>query len=64
MSSLRTIFALLAGLAVLVAPALGSNQDRRELNGTIWAANRGTHTIRGFDAATGDAVRTVDMRAA
>jgi DNA-binding beta-propeller fold protein YncE len=64
MSSLRTIFALLAGLAVLVAPALGSNPDRRELNGTIWAANRGAHTIRGFDAATGDVVRTVDMRAA
>jgi DNA-binding beta-propeller fold protein YncE len=64
MSSLRTIFALLAGLAVLVAPALGSNPDRRELNGTIWAANRGAHTIRGFDVATGDVVRTVDMRAA
>jgi DNA-binding beta-propeller fold protein YncE len=64
MSSLRTIFALLAGLAVLVAPALGSNPDRRELNGTIWAANRGAHTIRGFDAAMGDVVRTVDMRAA
>jgi DNA-binding beta-propeller fold protein YncE len=64
MISLRTIFALLAGLAVLAAPALGSNPDRRELNGTIWAANRGAHTIRGFDAATGDVVRTVDMRAA
>jgi len=64
MSSLRTIFTLLAGLAVLVSPALGSNTDRRELNGTIWAANRGAHTIRGFDAATGDVVRTVDMRAA
>jgi DNA-binding beta-propeller fold protein YncE len=49
---------------VLAAPALGSNPDRRELNGTIWAANRGAHTIRGFDAATGDVVRTVDMRAA
>jgi DNA-binding beta-propeller fold protein YncE len=64
MTSLRTIFALLAGLAVLVAPALGSNPDRRELNGTIWAANRGAHTIRGFDAATGNVVRTVGMRAA
>jgi DNA-binding beta-propeller fold protein YncE len=64
MISLRTIFALLAGLAVLAAPALGSNPDRRELNGTIWAANRGAHTIRGFDAATGDVVTTVDMRAA
>lgn len=64
MTSLRTIFVLLAGLAVLVAPALGSNPDRRELNGTIWAANRGAHTIRGFDAATGNVVRAVGMRAA
>jgi DNA-binding beta-propeller fold protein YncE len=63
MSSLRTIFALLAGLAVLAAPAFGSNPDGRELNGTIWAANRGAHTIRGFDAATGNVVRTVGMRA-
>jgi DNA-binding beta-propeller fold protein YncE len=33
------------------------------LNGTIWAANRGAHTIRGFDAATGDVTATLAMRA-
>ncbi|BCS31258.1 hypothetical protein TBR22_A04580 [Luteitalea sp. TBR-22] len=29
--------------------------------GTIWVANRGAHSIRGFDAATGAVVRTVPM---
>ena len=31
------------------------------VNDTIWVANRGTHTIRGFDAATGEEVHTVAM---
>ena len=31
------------------------------VNDTIWVANRGTHTIRGFDAATGEEVQTVAM---
>ena len=31
------------------------------VNDTIWIANRGTHTIRGFDAATGEEVHTVAM---
>jgi len=35
----------------------------RPVNGTIWAANRGTHSIRGFDAATGAVVTTVAMAA-
>lgn len=34
-----------------------------EVNGTVWVANRGTHTIRGFDAATGEIVATIDMAA-
>lgn len=33
------------------------------LNGTLWVANRGDGTIRAFDAATGDVVMTVAMRA-
>jgi DNA-binding beta-propeller fold protein YncE len=60
----RTIAAFLAGLvgiAVIVSAALAGSSDRRELNGTIWAANRGAHTIRGFDAATGGVVATVTM---
>ena len=55
--------AVLVGLAVVVSAALAGKPDRRELNGTIWVANRGAHTIRGFDAATGDVVATVAMRA-
>ena len=33
------------------------------VNGTIWVANRGAHTIRGFDAATGAVVNTIAMAA-
>jgi DNA-binding beta-propeller fold protein YncE len=54
--------AVLVGLAVVVSAALAGKPDRRELNGTIWVANRGADTIRGFDAATGDVVATVPMR--
>ncbi len=42
-----------------LAPASGA--DHRAVNGTIWVANRGAHTIRGFDAATGDLVNTIAM---
>src|SRR3954449_8447136 len=62
----RTIVALLAGIigvASVVSVAFAGNGDRRELNGTIWVANRGANTIRGFDAATGDVVATAPMRA-
>lgn len=31
------------------------------VNGIIWVANRGAHTIRGFDAASGAVVHTVSM---
>jgi PQQ-like domain len=61
--TILTFLGVLVGLVVAVSAALASNPGRRELNGTIWVANRGAHTIRGFDAATGDVVRTVDMRA-
>ena len=49
------------GIAAVVSVAFAGTTDRRELNGTIWVANRGAHTIRGFDAATGDVVATVAM---
>jgi DNA-binding beta-propeller fold protein YncE len=61
--TILTFLAVLVGLAVVMSTALAGNPDRRELNGTIWVANRGAHTIRGFDAATGDVVATVAMRA-
>ena len=51
----------LAGIAAVASVALAGSTERRDLNGTIWAANRGAHTIRGFDAATGDVVATVAM---
>jgi DNA-binding beta-propeller fold protein YncE len=35
----------------------------RPVNGTIWAANRGAHSVAAFDAATGDLIRTVPMAA-
>src|SRR5580765_598111 len=60
--TILTFLAVLVGVAVVMSAALAGNPDRRELNGTIWVANRGAHTIRGFDAATGDVVATVAMR--
>ena len=50
-------------LAAVVGVAAGDSPDRlTDVQGTIWVANRGAHTIRGFDATTGDVVRTVAMR--
>jgi DNA-binding beta-propeller fold protein YncE len=60
--TILTFLVVFLGLAVVASAALASNAGRRELNGTIWVANRGAHTIRGFDAATGDVVATVAMR--
>jgi DNA-binding beta-propeller fold protein YncE len=40
---------------------LAGDQNRNSVNGTIWVANRGAHTIRGFDAVNGAVVRTVTM---
>ena len=54
--------ALIAGFAgVCGSLVLASDTDRRPVNGTIWVANRGSHTIRGFDAATGAVVNTIAM---
>jgi DNA-binding beta-propeller fold protein YncE len=50
-------------LAAAVAAAAADAPDRlTNVEGTIWAANRGAHTIRGFDARTGEIVNTVAMR--
>lgn len=49
------------GTAVIGTLALANETLYRSVNGTIWAANRGTHTIRGFDADTGAVVHTVNM---
>src|SRR4029453_9258761 len=52
---------MLVSLYCPVAPR--GQADHRSINGTIWVANRGTHTIRGFDADTGAVVHTVAMAA-
>ena len=61
--TILTVLGVLVGLAIVASVALADNPGRRDVNGTIWVANRGAHTIRGFDAATGDVVATVAMRA-
>jgi DNA-binding beta-propeller fold protein YncE len=53
--------AALVSTAVLAAATAAGGTERRAVNGTIWVANRGANTIRGFDAATGDPVMTVNM---
>lgn len=64
----RTLKVFLAGVVGmlgigLVASVAGAEpQARPSLNGSVWVANRGAHTIRAFDATTGEVVRTVEMR--
>jgi DNA-binding beta-propeller fold protein YncE len=61
-----TIVSFLAGLvaiAAIVSVAVAARPGSRDVNGTIWVANRGANTIRGFDAATGGVVATVAMAA-
>src|SRR3954454_22075966 len=55
-----TVLAVVGALSV-VAIARAEPPAHRNVNGTIWAANRAADTIRGFDAATGDVVATVPM---
>lgn len=50
------------GIAASVAGADGP-KGVTNLDGTIWTANRGAHTIRGFDASTGAVVNTWPMAA-
>jgi DNA-binding beta-propeller fold protein YncE len=64
----RVIPAFLASLVVIIGTGLTASlagagrPDRLATpDGTVWVANRGAHTIQGFDTATGDIVRTVAM---
>jgi DNA-binding beta-propeller fold protein YncE len=57
------LLAVLVSVGLVGSAALAGSPDHRELNGTIWVANRGADTIRGFDASTGDVVATIPMRA-
>jgi DNA-binding beta-propeller fold protein YncE len=56
------VIAVAVVLAATAGPALAT-PSRWPLNGSLWVANRGDSTIRGFDAATGDELMTVAMRA-
>lgn len=51
----------LVGILVIGSLAAAIGDGHRPVNGTIWVANRGAHSIRGFDAATGAVVRTIAM---
>ena len=54
---------LVVGLiGTIVLGSLGMASERQPgVNGTIWVANRGNHTIRGFNGRTGEVVHTVAM---
>ena len=54
---------VLGSLAAIVAleSAPLAQPESRPVNGTIWAANRGAHSIRGFDPDTGEVVQTIAM---
>jgi outer membrane protein assembly factor BamB len=65
MRTRRAIFVLLAllvSLGLVGSSAFGGGSHPRHVNGTIWVANRGADSIRGFDAASGDVVATIPMR--
>lgn len=57
------LVAVLIGTALIGALDLAGASGDRSVNGTIWVANRGAHTIRGFDAQTGAIVNTIQMAA-
>jgi DNA-binding beta-propeller fold protein YncE len=57
----RTLYARFIAAGVIGVFALAGETDLQSVNDTIWVANRGTHTIRGFDASTGAEVQTVAM---
>ena len=59
--TIGAVIAAVAGIAIVASVALADNGGHRGLNGTVWVANRGANTIRGFDADTGDVVATVAM---
>ena len=67
MRRIALTLALLAGAVGvgLTASFAGAGREDQLTNveGTIWVANRGAHTIQGFDAATGEVVSTVAMAA-
>jgi DNA-binding beta-propeller fold protein YncE len=61
-SNRRFTTAILVGSIVISGSLLiAARQGHRAVSGAIWVANRGAHTIRGFDAATGGEIATIAM---
>lgn len=54
---------LVALIAFSGATTPSAQNTSRNVNGTIWVANRGNNTIRGFDAGNGEPMQAVQMRA-
>ena len=56
---------ILVGIVATAATASFANDGTRDrlsdVEGTIWVANRGVHTIQGFDARTGGVAGTIAM---
>ena len=64
----RALTAFLVALVGILATAAtasfaddGARDRLTNIDGTIWVANRGVHTIQGFDAGTGGVVSTIAM---
>jgi DNA-binding beta-propeller fold protein YncE len=56
----RTALAVLIAFSGATAPS--AENTKRNVNGTIWVANRGSDSIRGWNASTGADVATIAMR--
>ena len=63
--ALTAFLVALVGFLATAATASFADDGRRDrqtnVDGTIWVANRGVHTIQGFDARTGGVVGTIAM---
>ena len=57
----RAYAGILSAAVALGALPSATGALHRSVNGSIWVANRGAHTVRAFDAATGEVLRTVPM---
>ncbi len=63
--ALTAFLVAFVGILATAATASFADDGRRDrlsnVDGTIWVANRGVHTIQGFDARTGAVVSTIPM---
>lgn len=57
----RLLVTGIVGAFVISAVNRSTEITLRAVSDTIWVANRGAHTIRGFDTATGEVVQTIAM---